>query len=219
MSKKIKIENNNNNMLSTTIGKLKQSNTLLLVCDVQDRFRGIIHEFDSVVNTTKYLLDASNEFNLPVIFTEQYPKALKHTVKELEIEKLKNYQVFEKTKFSMMTNEVNDFIKNYENDNNTKIENFIITGLETHVCVLQTCLDLVEQGKNVHVVIDAVSSQRITDRSVAIERLKRMGCFLTTSESVLFMLLGDKNNPNFKAISNLSKNYGSNPSKLGYSQL
>ena len=75
---------------------------------------------------------------------------------------------------------------------------------------------LIAAGKNVHVVVDAVSSSRSTDRSVALKRMEKAGAFMTTAESALFMMMGSANYPNFKAISNLVKEYGKNPSLLSY---
>jgi len=95
-------------------------------------------------------------------------------------------------------------------------QHFIIVGLETHVCVLQTTLDLLALGKNVHVAVDAVSSSRQTDRAVALKRMENAGAFLTTAESALFMLMGSANFANFKAVSGLVKEYGKAPSELPF---
>ena len=95
-------------------------------------------------------------------------------------------------------------------------QNFLIVGLETHVCVLQTTLDLIGQGKNVHVVVDAVSSSRPTDRAVALKRMENAGAFVTTAESALFMMMGSANYANFKTVSNLVKTYGKAPSELPF---
>ena len=89
----------------------------------------------------------------------------------------------------------------------------VIFGLETHVCVQQTCLDLLEKGYEVHVVADGCSSQRQFDRNTALERLRASGAFVTTSESVLFMLMKDSKYEHFKAISGLVKDYGSSVAK------
>merc|ERR1719213_363301 len=81
----------------------------------------------------------------------------------------------------------------------------VIFGVETHVCVQQTVLDLLEKDYTVHVVADGVSSQRPADREVAIERLRKSGAFITTAESVMFELLREKDAPQFKQISALAK--------------
>lgn len=79
----------------------------------------------------------------------------------------------------------------------------VLFGLEAHVCVQQTTLDLLAQGFDVHIVVDGVSSQLASDRSVALARLQQAGAFLTTSESVLMELIRGKEHEHFKPISNL----------------
>lgn len=190
------------------LGRLTPSNTVLLVCDVQERFREIIWKFDSVLRTSKLLLDGCNAMSVPIVCTEQYPKALGPTCSELTAVKS---PIFSKMDFSMCTAEVMDHIKRLPGPART---NFIIVGLETHVCVLQTTLDLIAQGMNVHVAVDAVSSSRPIDRAVALKRLENAGAFLTTAESTLFLMMGSANYTNFKAVSNLVKEYGKKPSEL-----
>ena len=81
----------------------------------------------------------------------------------------------------------------------------VIVGLETHVCVQQTTLDLIEMGCNVHLCVDALSSQTLTDRSCGLHRAAGVGAHLTTTESVLFELIRSKDHEHFKAISNVIK--------------
>ena len=81
----------------------------------------------------------------------------------------------------------------------------VIFGIETHVCVQQTSLELLEHGYDVHLVVDGVSSQRPHDREVAIQRIAQSGAFLTTSESILFELMNDAKHPKFKDLLPLFK--------------
>ena len=81
----------------------------------------------------------------------------------------------------------------------------ILCGIESHVCVQQTALDLLREEYDVFLVCDAVSSQRPYDRTVAINRLREAGAVLTTTESIIFDLMRDAKHPNFKAISGLIK--------------
>ena len=88
----------------------------------------------------------------------------------------------------------------------TNLDNILLCGIETHVCVYQTALDLVGNGYNVHVVVDAVSSQREADRAVGLAKLQSLdGCQLTTVEMALFELMGDSTQENFKAVSSVVK--------------
>jgi len=113
---------------------------------------------------------------IPIVATEQYPKALGRTVSELDISTAKK---FEKLQFSMMTDPVREYLKTLPD-----VRSVIIVGVETHVCVLQTALDLTDAGYDVHVLADGVSSQRGYDRAFALERLRKESrVFLTTSES------------------------------------
>jgi len=178
-------------------------NSVFLVCDVQERFRTLIHKFDHVALTSSIMVKASKIMGIPCVVTEQYPKALGHTCSEvLAGDTSPLIKVFEKSLFSMMTPEVEQHLKDLNRNS------AVIFGVETHVCVQQTALDLLEKGWDVHVIVDGVSSQREFDRSVAIERLKAAGAFLTTSESLLFGLMKDSNYENFKAVSQLVKEYG-----------
>ena len=86
-----------------------------------------------------------------------------------------------------------------------QVDNVVLFGIEAHVCILQTAIDLLEAGKEVHVVADGTSSQRQADRMVAFERLRQMGVFVSTSESIVFQLVGNAKDACFKAISELSK--------------
>ena len=114
--------------------------------------------------------------------------------------------VFEKTLFSMLTPEVRSYIDNSDSDSNSSGRHqVVIVGIEAHVCVLHTVLDLLADGKEVHVVADAVSSQRPHDRDTAIHRMASAGAVITTSESMLFDLLRDAKHPHFKACSGLLK--------------
>lgn len=108
--------------------------------------------------------------------------------------------VFEKMKFSMVTDELNVTLQSMF------VKSVILTGLEGHVCVQQTALDLLGEGYDVHVLVDGVSSQRPLDRSVALDRIRAAGCFLTTSESVIYELMKTARHEKFKSILQIVKN-------------
>jgi nicotinamidase-related amidase len=84
-------------------------------------------------------------------------------------------------------------------------QDVILCGIEAHVCVLQTCMDLLDKGYKVHLVVDGISSQRAFDRQVALQRMEQEGAKLTTSESVIFQMAGSADHPHFKAISSIAK--------------
>ncbi|KAK6031647.1 isochorismatase family protein [Ostertagia ostertagi] len=140
-------------MASRIISRLSPKNSALFVCDLQERFRNVIQFFPGIAETSKRMVDAAKILQMPIIVTEQYPKGLGHTIPDLGLGDIKKY---EKTRFSMCVPEVDAVLQN--------AENIILVGIEAHVCVLQTTLDLLEKGKNVHVVVDAVSSRSLPDR-------------------------------------------------------
>lgn len=152
------------------------------------------------------MLKAASILSLPVYATEQAPKALGNTVSPLSellgaLPAPSTKTALPKTRFSMVLPEETDkWMKEAGNPSNV-----IIVGIESHVCVLQTTLDLLERGIAVHVLADGVSSCNAGERRVALERMRQAGAIVTTSESVLFQLIEDASHPNFKAISGLIK--------------
>jgi len=177
---------------------MTDKNTAFFMCDLQERFRKSIGDFAQVIEVSSRLLKASEilKDSVPLIVTEQYPKGLLHTVEELGIDHAK--MKVEKTKFSMLVPEVEEFLFD-----ESHIKNIVLFGVEAHVCVQQTALDLIELGLNVFIVADATSSRYSHDRHFAFRRLQASGAILTTHESVLFQLIRDKNHPQFKAIQKL----------------
>ncbi|CAM9863495.1 unnamed protein product [Ectocarpus sp. 12 AP-2014] len=188
---------------SRRLGKILPSSTVFFACDVQERFRDLIHNMPAVISTAKFMLDVSQELEVPCIVTEQYPKALLHTVPELNVGKGPdqiNVPIFEKKLFSMCTKEVEEELKKLPDRKDA-----VLFGIEAHVCVTQTCLDLLDLGYEVHVVCDGVSSQKPHDRAVALQRMQQSGAFLTSAEQVTFQLLHTAENEKFRTVSNLVK--------------
>jgi len=182
--------------LGNLLGRIDHKTSALFVCDIQERFRPLIQAFPSVIHVAQTLTKAARQLQMPVIVTEQNPVALGKTVAELDLTGVT--AVVSKTKFSMCTEEVMRAVP-------PSIESVVLCGIEAHVCVLQTALDLMEKGLDVHLVMDGVSSMRGFDRHGAFVRMREMGVFLTTCESLLFQLLRDAKHPEFKSISALAK--------------
>ncbi|KAF8073015.1 isoc2 [Scenedesmus sp. PABB004] len=180
------------------LGKLQQRSTALFVCDLQERFRPVISGFPAVVDTARRMIRGANVLGLPIITTEQYPKALGSTVQELKDVMQPGSPLLAKTRFSMVTPEVSQLLKQ-----KPSISQVLLCGIETHVCVLQTTLDLLEGGYEVHILVDGVSSQRLPDRAVGLQRAAQSGAFLVTSEMALFQLMEDAKAEHFKEISKL----------------
>eukprot|EP00033_Pygsuia_biforma_P000677 GCRY01000796.1.p1 GENE.GCRY01000796.1~~GCRY01000796.1.p1 ORF type:complete len:197 (-),score=53.14 GCRY01000796.1:73-663(-) len=178
-------------------GRLLKDKTVFFVCDIQERFRDVIHCMPAVIETSNYLVKSANHLQIPVFVTEQYPKALGHTVSELELPS--TALIKEKKVFSMFPPLKDDLSQMPER------KSVVIFGVETHVCVYQTTMDLIAEGYDVHIAADAVSSQRPYDREFALDRLRQVGANVTTSESLLFDLLHEAEGPVFKEVSKLSK--------------
>lgn len=176
----------------------------MFVCDVQERFRPLISGMPAVIDTARRMVRAADALHMPVLVTEQYPEKLGATVPEvadvIPSSLLVGKQRYPKTVFSMMVPEVSDALRSMPH-----VRNVLLCGIETHVCVLQTTLDLIERGYDVHVLVDGVSSQRLSDRGVALQRLAQSGAYLATSEMTLFQIMGSTAHPAFKTISGLCK--------------
>jgi len=182
------------------VGKLRPASTAFLLCDVQERFAPLIYNSETVINTCRYMTSVARALSIPVIGTQQYTKAFGPTVKDVfaDPEDLATTPIYEKKLFSMLTPEVQTKLEGLERDT------YVIMGIEAHVCVQQTCLDLLQQGKSVHLIVDAVSSQQVIDREIALQRLQSAGVYLTTAQSAAFMLMETADNPNFKTVSKLT---------------
>ena len=144
------------------------------------------------------LLTAADLLSVPVIITEQYPKGLGGTAPEL-IQQLKGKApVIEKTNFSCV--KADGFISALQL---AECKQVILTGMESHICILQTAMDLLASGYTVFIVEDAVSSRTKSSQYNALQRLRQAGAIVTNIESVLFEWLEDASHPHFKTISKL----------------
>ncbi|KAF2751583.1 Isochorismatase hydrolase [Sporormia fimetaria CBS 119925] len=174
------------------------TNPALFVCDLQEKFRPAIHEFPKVVATTRKLLKASQILNFPVFATTQNKARLGETCPELGLDSagdVKTVVHADKTLFSMLTPEVRQAIA----AQNTRLS-CVIVGIESHICVTQTALDLLEEGHKVYVIADGVSSCNPEEVPIALARLRSEGVVVTTSESFLYECMGDASIPEFKQI-------------------
>lgn len=224
--------------VARSLGRLLPSTSALFVCDIQERFRPLIIGYPTVIDTARRAIRGATALGLPIVVTEQYPKALGSTVSELTevlppahskgkgpttasmlygdcqvlppayskdspplTPGVSHHKMVAKTLFSMITPEVEEHL--------TKalphVKQVLLLGIETHVCVLQTALDLLSKGYEVHLLVDGVSSQRESDRAIALQRLVQAGVLLSSSEMALFQLAGDAKAPAFKTISELVK--------------
>lgn len=174
---------------------LDKSDTALVIIDIQDRLAAVMKVKDEVIKNCLHLIELSKMLNIPIIVTEQYPKGLGHTVAEIK-EQLPSYQPVEKLTFSCC--EEPNFLNEIKNLNKKTI---ILTGMETHICVLQTCIGLLREGYNVHLVRDAVCSRSKENWKTGVKFMRDAGAVITCTETVLFQLLKVAGTEEFKAIS------------------
>ncbi|KAK2192758.1 hypothetical protein NP493_23g03000 [Ridgeia piscesae] len=180
------------------LGNIKVEQTVFFLCDMQEKFKPVIAYFKEILEVAKRLVTASKYLEIPLVVTEQYPKGLGRTVTDLQVGHAAG--LIHKTKFSMVVPEVEELMARLCSGN---VRHVVLFGIETHVCVQQTVIDLLERGYEVHVVADATSSRNHTDRMFAFERFRHAGAIVTTAEALLMQLVGDKQHPQFKPIQSL----------------
>jgi nicotinamidase-related amidase len=174
---------------------MSRNDTGLLVIDLQTKLLDKIPHKSNIIAKTLQLVEGAKILEIPVFSTEQYPKGLGPTVPELAGQ-LTNQ--LEKVSFSCgVLPEVIEFFKS------KSVQKILLAGIETHVCVLQTALDLMAQGFLVYLAVDAAGSRHEQDREWALRRLETAGVVLTTAETALFEWAEKAGTPEFKEISRL----------------
>ena len=171
-----------------------KENTLLIVVDVQDKLAKTMKARDKVVRNISKLTKTAQQLQIPVIVTEQYPKGLGRTLPELD-NILINTEPIEKVSFSCCMEE--RFMNALAIENRSHI---LLTGMEAHICVMQTALDLINSNYIAGIVQDAVCSYNQNDMDVALLRLHNSGVLLTTTEMVIYELLRKAGTEDFKAL-------------------
>ena len=172
----------------------------LLIIDIQEKLASAMHDkvLTNILRTNQILLQACAALSIPVIHTEQYPKGLGHTHADLQASLTQHPPALEKTCFSgCAASGIEKFLTDATRNQ------IILTGMETHICVLQTCIQLLDEGKQVFVVEDGVCSRDKRHFKNAIKRMRQAGAIITNRESVLFEWLGDASHPQFRELSKL----------------
>jgi len=175
--------------------QMSAGDTGLLIIDIQEKLIPKIHAADAVVRNTAFLIDAAGLLEMPVQATEQYPKGLGTTVPDLA---RRLPERADKVAFSCCA--IPSVVETFRRAARPKL---VLAGIETHVCVQQTALDLLVQGFCVYIPVDAVGSRYTVDHDVALRRLDHAGAILTTAETCVFEWVGGAGHPKFKDISRL----------------
>lgn len=188
------------------------------ICDLQEKFRSAIHEYPKVISTTQKMLKASQILNIPVLATTQLKGKLGETCPELGLDSqdgIKTSVHADKSTFSMWVPEVQKAFQSLHGGSSEKKE-CVVVGIESHICVTQTTLDLLKEGHKVYVLADGVSSCNPQEVPIALDRLRAEGAVVTTSESFLYECMGDAGIGEFKQMSGLVKEFnGKTKESLG----
>lgn len=179
--------------------RITKENTIGLIIDLQEKLLPVMADADLLLQQNQILIQGLNELEIPLLLTQQYSKGLGETVPSIK-ELLKDFAPIEKKEYSCY--QVAEF---KEKCSQLQAKNIIISGIECHICVLQTAVDLKEAGLNPIVTLDAVSSRSLDHVDIAADRFRHEGIMVSSVESILFELTASASNPHFKAISKLIK--------------
>jgi nicotinamidase-related amidase len=175
------------------------NNTVLVVVDIQGKLAEIAWRSADLLRNARILIEGMHILDIPILATEQYPAGIGHTVPVIQ-EALKDAPVLEKGTFSCCGS-----LQFESKLSELHRPDVLLCGIETHVCVYQTAVDLLGLGYNVHLVTDAVSSRTEENRALGIRAIERLGARPTSVEMALFELLVKSGTEQFKAISKLVK--------------
>ncbi len=172
--------------------------SLLMVVDVQEKLTPLMDQSESLVKSCKTLCKAAELLEVPVFWLEHYPKGLGPTVFPLSQILAQSHNPNRKRSFSGCLDS-----KCREDLRGLGLDQVLVIGLETHICVYQTVIDLLGLGKKVQVAVDAVSSRNPLNKETALRKMERAGADLTTVEMILFEWMRTSTHPQFKAIQKL----------------
>ena len=178
---------------------LSQDSTGLILVDVQGKLAQIMYEKDALFRNLKILIQGCQVLDIPIIWTEQIAENLGPTTLEIA-ELMPSNSPISKKSFSCCGEAV--FVQALEKIARKQV---LLTGIETHICVYQTAVDLLKKGHEVHVVADCVSSRTAENRQIGIEKIQACGGILTNTEMALFELMRIAEGPAFKQIIKLIK--------------
>ncbi|MBI1825259.1 MAG: hydrolase [Planctomycetes bacterium] len=181
--------------------QLDVDRAMLLVIDIQEKILPLIGGPERVVTNSRKMIEAAQVLDIPVLVTEQYPKGLGHTVGALQAElHASKAQVIEKPAFSCWAEPaVREAMLTLDR---TQV---IVVGIETHVCVQQTVLDLLSRDYTTFVCADAVGGRGALNHSLSLDRMRHAGGVITTVEAVMFELCGRTDIPRFKPMLEIIK--------------
>jgi len=178
---------------------LTSEQTGLVVVDIQTKLMKVMRQKERVADNTLKLIHMAKLFDIPIVVTEQYPKMIGPTLPEIN-EALPDTTAIKKTEFNCC--DVDPFMQALKSDG---LINVILTGVESHICVLQTCLDLLDKGYIVHVPRDAVDSRTEENWLMSLNLMEKAGAVITSTETVIFQILKKAGTKEFKEMLRLIK--------------
>ncbi|MGO4886967.1 hydrolase [Anaerobacillus sp. MEB173] len=179
--------------------RLDKEKAALVVVDVQGKLAHMVYEQEILFENIRKLILGSKLFNMPIIWVEQYPEGLGSTVQEIA-ELLEGMEPIKKMTFSSCGSE--EFCEKLSKINRNQL---LVVGIEAHVCVYQTVMDLLQLNYHVELITDGVSSRTYENKKTAIDRLKAAGANLTSTELALFDLMKTAEGPTFKEMLKIVK--------------
>lgn len=182
------------------VSRISPGEVALAVIDMQEAFRAVIPDFEDVAARIAKAVEGARLLNIPVIITEQYPQGLKHTAKEIIAALPAGLKAIEKICFSSCGSE--DFLSVLVSNN---IKQVLLCGIEAHICVMQTALDLIERGLQVHLLVDCITSRKPENKQAALARLTQAGAVQSTLEMALFEIMRSADATQFKQIQAIIK--------------
>ena len=179
--------------------RLDRKRAVLVVVDIQEKFRDLIHGMERVMANTERLIRFCQHLGIPIVATEHYPRGLGVTVPEIR-NLCSPFAPIEKITFSCAGHgPFNKAITDLGRDQ------IILVGIETHVCIYQTAFDLLRQGKQVVVAVDAVSSCSAANREIGLQRMGEIGVQRHGAQMIMFEILGEAGTADFKLVAGLLK--------------
>ena len=179
---------------------LQPNNSLLFIIDIQEKLVKAANKGEQIANNMAKVAKAAQLLDITTLVTEQYPKGLGETTAIIKQNLYESAKLFEKSAFSALEEEniAGEIAKH-------KGKKIILGGIETHICVYQTALDLLNKGYEVYILSDCTSSRNIFEYETGLELLKQFGAKITCTEIVLFEWLKTSKNPKFKEVQQLIK--------------
>lgn len=178
---------------------LSKENTAVLLVDYQEKFAPHLPENEKMIKNIKFFLSGVKIYNLPIFVSEQVPDKLGPTISEFK-QFIDEKYFFTKKSMSCCGNNI--FVDKLKS---LKINTVAVCGIESHICVLQTCLDLINNGFKVHLITDAITSRVVYNVDIAVEKIKSAGGIISSIETALFEVAYEAGTEEFKKLQDLYK--------------